>query len=385
MGKYSKLAKNASSDTKKVRFMFIKGKYSGGEFYIKDGQKLAIGRDISSDIAIVDSKVSRHHAVIISRAGRLFIEDKGSTNGTFVEEERIEASKQVEITPGTVFSIGDSVIKIEDDGSESSGKNKETKIQVKSTVKKEALKKNEPLTLDISLAESGEKEKDKISVAKVALKKGGPATTAKTVPDSSVAASKGSLSAIDPLDLLKYLSQSKNAGYLIVKITSPFEEKIEISLGVSGIVAADSISSRNFAQEKVLSRFLLAKDGEYEFKVDDAPKKEKTNDFLEDVFMEISNQRGTLVRYRKMVSADQLRFQIPITGKLSDLSKKELETLQFMVNTREVTAYLNIFPENDDFILLSEILKFVDNGILFGDNNEEEDQVMTVSDDILEI
>ena len=395
MGKYSKLAKDAASDTKKTRFLFIKGKYSGGEFYIKDGQKLTIGRDISSDIAIVDSKVSRHHAVIISRAGRIFIEDKGSTNGTYVNEEKIEASEQIEIMPGTIFSIGDSSIKIESEGDENSddsenSKNEQTPVNTEK--KKQDTVKDTPLTLDISLTKTAKKDKDpdkdesdKISVAKVALKKGGPATTAKTVPDSAVAASKGSLSAIDPLDLLKYLSQSNNSGYLIINITSPFEEKIEIALGVSGIVAADSISSRNFAQEKVLSRFLLAKDGEYEFKIDNAPRKEKTNDFLEDVFMEISNQRGTLVRYRKMISSDQLRFQIPITGKLSDLTKKELETLQFMVNTREVTSYLNIFPENDDFILLSEILKFVDAGILFGDNNEEDDNMMTVSDDILEI
>lgn len=382
MGKYSKLIKSASSDSLKICFLFIKGKYSGGEFFIKDGQKLTIGRDISSDIAIVDSKVSRHHATVISRAGRIFLEDKGSTNGTYIDEERIEPSKPIEVFPGTVFSIGDSVIKIANDKPEcikelSEENGKTDSRSSKTDPEAIEVKKNKPLTLD----------NDRISVAKVALKKGGPATTARTVPDSTLAASKGSLSAIDPMDLLKYLSQSKNSGYLIADITVPFTEKIEIALGVTGIVAADAISSRNFAQEKVLSRFLLARDGEYEFKIDDAPKKEKPNEYLEDIFMEISNQRGALLRYRKMIDADQLRFQIPITGKLSDLSKKELETLQFMVNTREVTAYLNIFPENDDFILLSEILKYVDLGILFGDNNEEEEneQLMTVNDDILEI
>jgi pSer/pThr/pTyr-binding forkhead associated (FHA) protein len=391
MGKYSNMAKDASSDTLKTSFLFIKGKYSGGEFFIKDGQKLAIGRDISSDIAIVDSKVSRHHATIISRAGRIFIEDKGSTNGTYIDEERIEASKPIEVFPGTVFSIGDSVIRIAGDKPENNDEMSEENGKTDSRSSKTApeaknVRKDKPLTLDVSLSASAQGNKDRISVAKVALKKGGPATTAQTVPDSTLAASKGSLSAIDPLDLLKYLSQSRNSGYLLVNITAPFSEKIEIALGVTGINAADAITSRNFAQEKVLSRFLLAKDGEYEFKIDDAPKNEKPNDYLEDVFMEISNQRGTLLRYRKMINADQLRFQIPITGKLSDLSKKELETLQFMVNTREVAAYLNIFPENDDFILLSEILKFVDLGILFGDNNEEEnDPLMTVTDDILEI
>jgi len=74
MGKYSNLAKNAAPDLSKIKFAFIKGKYAGGEFFIRDGQKLSIGRDISSDVAIVDSKVSRHHASITSRAGRIFIE-----------------------------------------------------------------------------------------------------------------------------------------------------------------------------------------------------------------------------------------------------------------------------------------------------------------------
>jgi len=150
-------------------------------------------------------------------------------------------------------------------------------------------------------------------------------------------------------------------------------------------VASECISSRNFSQEKALSRFVLAKDGEYEFKVDEAPKREEINRFLEDVFMEISTQRGLLARYRKIINADQLRFMIPITGKLSDLSKPELETLQFMVNTREVLPYLNMFPDNDDFILLSEILKFIDLGILFGDNNEEDHIENLVPDDILQI
>lgn len=101
--------------------------------------------------------------------------------------------------------------------------------------------------------------------------------------------------------------------------------------------------------------------------------------------MEISSQRSTLARYRKIINLDQLRFMIPITGKLSDLTKPELETLQFMVNTGEVIQYINMFPDNDDFILLSEILKFIDLGILFGDNNEENFTENGVPDDILEM
>ncbi len=403
MGKYSSLVKESTATPDKMKFKFISGKYSGGEFFIRDGQKLSIGRDISSDVAIVDSKVSRNHATIISRAGRIFIEDHNSTNGTFVNEEKILPSSPVEIQNGFKISIGDSVIAVgegaadnnekverslkEDTPSGQKGQNGVSTTQNTGKVSPPPLEydEDEPLTLD-AIAEKAEKvENNKISVAKVALKKGGPATTSKTVPDSAVASSKGSLSAIDPVDLLKLLSQSSSSGYLIINISSPFNEKVEIAIGRSGIVAADCISARNFSQEKALSRFVLARDGEYEFKVDEAPKREETNRFLEDVFMEISSQRGLLARYRKITNADQLRFMIPLTGKLSDLSRAELETLQFMVNTREVLPYLNMFPDNDDFMLLSEILKFIDLGILFGDNNEEDHIENLVPDDILQI
>jgi len=400
MGKYSSLVKESTAAPDKMKFKFISGKYSGGEFFIRDGQKLSIGRDISSDVAIVDSKVSRNHATIISRAGRIFVEDHNSTNGTFVNGEKILPSSPVEITNGFKIGIGDSVIAVgegvadKDEKAERSvkedtpsGQNAVSTTQNTGQVRPpvQEYEEDEPLTLE-SIAEKAEKiENNKISVAKVALKKGGPATTSKTVPDSAVGSSKGSLSAIDPVDLLKLLSQSSSSGYLIINISSPFNEKVEIAIGRSGIVAADCISARNFSQEKALSRFVLARDGEYEFKVDEAPRREETNRFLEDVFMEISSQRGLLARYRKIINADQLRFMIPITGKLSALSKAELETLQFMVNTREVLPYLNMFPDNDDFILLSEILKFIDLGILFGDNNEEGHVENLVPDDILQI
>ena len=110
MGKYSSLAKNTASEPGKMKFLFTSGKYSGGEFFIRDGQKLSIGRDISSDVAIVDSKVSRNHASIISRAGRVFIEDHNSTNGTFVNGERILPASQIEIFNGYNITIGDSAI-----------------------------------------------------------------------------------------------------------------------------------------------------------------------------------------------------------------------------------------------------------------------------------
>ena len=191
--------------------------------------------------------------------------------------------------------------------------------------------------------------------------------------------STGSLSAMDVADLLKILAQSSSAGYLKLNITSPFAEQIEVTISTTGIVACESITNKNFAQEKALSRALLAKDGEYSFRIDNAPKDEVANRQLEDVFMEISNQKGNLTKYRDIANHGRLEFANPIKGKLSDLSKTELDTLQFMVNSKEVITYLNAFPDNDDFILMSEIAKYLDLGIISTGKKFD-----TLSDDILD-
>lgn len=48
-----------------------------------------IGRAIQSDIVITSKRVSREHAGIYQEGWRLILEDKGSTNGTYLNDERI--------------------------------------------------------------------------------------------------------------------------------------------------------------------------------------------------------------------------------------------------------------------------------------------------------
>lgn len=165
-------------------------------------------------------------------------------------------------------------------------------------------------------------------------------------------------------------------------IDSPFKDIFEIKVSEGRVTSAKCLKHPEFCQPKVLSRVILGRDGRYEFKQSETPSAE-SNDELHSVYEEICREKVPLRVYTKIVKANQLRFMIPITGKLSKLSASELESIQFMVNTQEVLPYLNMFPENDDFILLSEIKRYIDLGILFGDNNEELED--TIPDDILDI
>lgn len=54
--------------------------------------RLVLGRSPSSDLVLADDDVSKHHAVLALEGAQLRISDLRSTNGTFVNDERVEDS-----------------------------------------------------------------------------------------------------------------------------------------------------------------------------------------------------------------------------------------------------------------------------------------------------
>ncbi|HWZ90573.1 MAG TPA: FHA domain-containing protein, partial [Polyangiaceae bacterium] len=69
------------------------------------GQK-SIGRTPENDIQIPHPQVSSRHAVLHVQGGQLFIEDKGSANGTYVRGQRIPANQRVPVANGEKVLIG---------------------------------------------------------------------------------------------------------------------------------------------------------------------------------------------------------------------------------------------------------------------------------------
>ena len=63
-----------------------------------------IGRGSSCDLRIPDTAISRRHAVIRYAQGRWFIQDHGSTAGTFVNGQPVEATV---LSDGDRIRIGD--------------------------------------------------------------------------------------------------------------------------------------------------------------------------------------------------------------------------------------------------------------------------------------
>jgi pSer/pThr/pTyr-binding forkhead associated (FHA) protein len=62
-----------------------------------------VGRHPESDIFLDDVTVSRHHCRLSAVGDQLTIEDSGSTNGTYVNDDRIDSAK---LSPGDEVLIG---------------------------------------------------------------------------------------------------------------------------------------------------------------------------------------------------------------------------------------------------------------------------------------
>ena len=66
-----------------------------------------LGRDVSSDIVLADTEVSRQHARITKTPGGYVYEDLGSTNGSFINGERLLAPRVLKA--GDLLGLGENV------------------------------------------------------------------------------------------------------------------------------------------------------------------------------------------------------------------------------------------------------------------------------------
>ena len=65
----------------------------GGELDRIAKERFVIGRGKHCDFVINSGKVSREHAVIVRDGGEFFLEDLGSSNGTWFNKQRIKRRK----------------------------------------------------------------------------------------------------------------------------------------------------------------------------------------------------------------------------------------------------------------------------------------------------
>jgi two-component system cell cycle response regulator len=80
---------------------------SVGEMYKVEGEKTVIGRGQKAQIRLLDDGISREHAQVVVEGNKIYLQDLGSTNGTFCNGLKVDRK---ELADGDKILVGSTTI-----------------------------------------------------------------------------------------------------------------------------------------------------------------------------------------------------------------------------------------------------------------------------------
>lgn len=294
---------------------FISGKYQGGEFPLVEGREIVIGRSSELDMVLIEDMVSRKHASITVNGSEIAISDAASTNGTFVNGEKI---KRARLKEGDRILIGTSIIKL-------------VTVDPANTMSEQEAKSN--------LEKRGQQQQHKTMTTNRAM--------------------AGSIEEIPLPDLLQLFSTSKRTGVLILR--SP-EGTGNIYLRKGQIYYASIEESEDLKPEKAAYRIIMWDKGTFE--LDSTEEKTYPNeikDSTEGILMEGMRLLDEIKRLEPELPPrkSQLMIPRPLNPPLSALSKEQLSVFQSILNGANSTQALFDRTSLDDDVAAQGLIDLV--------------------------
>ncbi len=288
---------------------FISGKYQGGEFPISTDKQIIVGRSSDLDMVLVEDMVSRKHAKIAMQTDGIWIEDLGSTNGTFVNGEKIKKSKLKE---GDRILIGTSILKLM---SGEAGRAAPSQTEAK--------------------RELGERD-----------------ASSRTQQGRTMS---GSIEEIPLPDLLQLFGSSKKNGVLVVR-TEHDVGKIYLRKG--NIYYANINDLDDVPADKAVYRLLTWTTGYFDLEPpDDRTWPNEVDLGVQEVLMEGFRLMDEFNRVKEELPelSSTLVVTAPLTAQLRNLSPEELDIFQAIINSTTVESVMNKSSLAD--VQTAEILK----------------------------
>ncbi len=103
------VAAPAPPPTKELSLRVIEPPTARGQLY-RFGNEVTVGRAPGCGVSLGDATVSQLHARVFRHEGKLFVEDLGSTNGTWVN--RVRVSAPVALRRGDRLQVGGTVMEV---------------------------------------------------------------------------------------------------------------------------------------------------------------------------------------------------------------------------------------------------------------------------------
>jgi pSer/pThr/pTyr-binding forkhead associated (FHA) protein len=277
-----------ASTTPSYALRFISGKYQGGEFPLVKGREIVIGRSSELDMVLIEDMVSRRHAKIQTTEDEIAIMDMGSTNGTFVNGEKV---KKARLKEGDRILIGTSIMKL--------------------------------VTVDPATTVSEAEARNQLE------KRGQQAAMRTQVTNRAMS---GNIEEIPLPDLLQLFSTSKRTGVLTLK--GP-QGSGEIYLRKGQIYFATIDDAYDLSPLKAAYRILTWEKGAFE--LDSSESKtvlEEITESTEGLLMEGMRLLDEFRRVEPDLPPRKAPLQVPrpLTAPLSALKHPELDVFQVVLN-----------------------------------------------------
>jgi hypothetical protein len=274
---------------------FISGKYQGGEFPLYPDREILVGRSSDLDMVLVEDMVSRKHAKISITGDQIFIQDLGSTNGSFVNGEKIRRARLKE---GDRILIGTSIIKV---------------VAVDSS----------------GGAENADEAKRKMAQVSAERR------------TSQVRTMTGTIDEVPLPDLLQLFATSKKTGVLTVRR----EDSIgRIYLRNGKVYFASINDNQDISPLKAIYRILTWDRGAFDFGT--AEEKEYVDEMdepLEMILMEGMRQIDEIANLGPDLPDNDAPLAVsqPLVPPLRELTPEELDVLQLVYNYGHMETVLN--------------------------------------------
>ena len=295
---------------------FISGRYQGGEIVLPEDGEMIIGRATELDLVLAEDMVSRKHAKLTAQAGALTIADLGSTNGTFLNGEKIQTAN---LKHHDRVLIGTSILKIID--------------------------------TDELTTHTAERNDVKAMMERLADRASDSATMS------------GDLTEVPLPDLLQLFATNQKSGIL----TLSGSQRAKLYIQGGQLICASLLDEPLLPPMKALCRILMWESGAFVLGPweDNLEFVETLTAPTESLLMEALRQMDELKRLQRDLPPPeaQLHLCVPMTPKLSALTARELDTLQIAINFTSVKDIVDRAPATD-FEVYTHLHKFIMQGYL---------------------
>ncbi|MBT6176488.1 MAG: DUF4388 domain-containing protein [Deltaproteobacteria bacterium] len=286
--------------------LFISGKYKTAEFPLPESGELLVGRSADLDLVLSEEMVSRKHAKMKIQGDSMVLTDLGSTNGTYVNGEKI---RRHDVTLGDRLLLGTSIIRV---------------IEASDMTIDEAIRDDADAVRQM-MSEISEKNVESITMT-------------------------GSLAEVPLPDLLQLFASNRRSG--VLGISGDHNGKLYLN---EGQVEFALIEGQDLAPYKAFCRMIGW--GVGDFSLEDRDEDQTFSELLteptENLLMEATRQSDELQSlYDGLPATDTgLTWAVPMMPKLSSLSKEQLDTIQLVLNCDNIGEVVEESPRTDHGVL----------------------------------